>query len=99
VSGTRRWRRDPIDAEDVALCGGKATGLARLLKASFPVKIVRSAADLQTLDGEIVVMPAIEPEPGLDLSDRPPHAVRYDHRSFVVRGARPAFAGRVQEHG
>src|SRR5262245_16236325 len=37
VSGTRRWRRDLRDAEDLSHCGGKATGLARLLKAGFPV--------------------------------------------------------------
>lgn len=37
VSGMRRWRRDLIDAGDPALCGGKATGLARLLGAEFPV--------------------------------------------------------------
>ena len=37
VSGTRPWKRELVDAEDAGLCGGKATGLARLLKAGFSV--------------------------------------------------------------
>jgi len=37
ASGTRPWQRELVDAEDAGLCGGKATGLARLLKAGFSV--------------------------------------------------------------
>src|SRR5262245_33047037 len=37
VTDTGRWQRDLIDADDPALCGGKAAGLARLLNAGFPV--------------------------------------------------------------
>jgi pyruvate,water dikinase len=35
--GSERWLRSLSDAVDPAVCGGKAAGLARLLRAGFPV--------------------------------------------------------------